>query len=818
MAKSYINLSGGSIRKSKVEDADANTSPAPQRPSIDDVRTNVVFILERIADECSDALRKLQGEQAEPQEELDGAIALDSLAAGESPRALFVCNRTSARQAFTALNNAGFHLIIPETGDSRLDASKKLADESVKLAGKPSRALLRNAYAILRAAEDSDAQCIFLGRDARELILDERFLKRAQTSGKRVFALLEPDATYTQWIEFLPEEGSGIEPTHWRTCHACGLTFDDAEFTEGDHACPECGTLARLTPAERVSSMLDEGSFTEWDADVSDVDPLDFAGYPEKLEGIRQKTDADEAILTGVGKIGGMPVAVGFMDTRFLMASMGSVVGEKVSRLFDRATEERLPVVIFCASGGARMQEGLASLMQMAKTSAAVSRHDKAGLLYISVLTDPTTGGVTASFATLGDIILAEPGAMIGFAGQRVIRDTIKQELPPGFQTAEFALEHGLIDAIVKREHMRDALHTLLALHDMEGFEENGEAELVEQLSRKRFEGRVQKLDQPKGWFAGLVDTFTGAVMPDQQADKLTDEERELGAPVSERDGRELERHARKEQKRAGISTTAEPGSAWENVQLARNVHRPTARVYINAMTDIFFELHGDRAFGDDGAIVGGIGIVDGMPVTLIAEEKGSDLNDRIQRNFGCPQPEGYRKSARLMRQAEKFGRAIVCLVDTQGAFCGMEAEERGQGNAIAENLELMASLRVPIVSVILGEGGSGGALALALSNRVAMQEHAVYSVLSPEGFASILWRDGKRAPEAAEVMRMSAEQVLELGVIEEVILEGEGPAHENPDVAIANVCMYVESALEGLSEMSGDELVAHRARRFAKF
>ena len=209
---------------------------------------------------------------------------------------------------------------------------------------------------------------------------------------------------------------------------------------------------------------------------------------------------------------------------------------------------------------------------------------------------------------------------------------------------------------------------------------------------------------------------------------------------------------------------------------------------------------------------------INGRPVTIIAQEKGATLPERIKRNFGCPQPEGYRKTARLMRQAEKFNRPIVCLVDTQGAFCGMEAEERGQGNAIAENLELMAGLHVPVVSVLLGEGGSGGALALALANRVAMQQHAVYSVLSPEGFASILWKDGSRAPEAAEVMGMSADDVFELGVVDAVLPEGDGAAHENPEQAADIVFAYVDETLEELSAYRPEELLAQRQERFARF
>ncbi|MEI3230679.1 MAG: acetyl-CoA carboxylase carboxyltransferase subunit alpha [Gordonibacter pamelaeae] len=269
----------------------------------------------------------------------------------------------------------------------------------------------------------------------------------------------------------------------------------------------------------------------------------------------------------------------------------------------------------------------------------------------------------------------------------------------------------------------------------------------------------------------------------------------------------------------AAANAAADPGNrAWQSVQLARNVHRPTARAYIDAFVDGFIELHGDRAFGDDGAVVAGVGWIGGRAVTVIAQEKGADLKERIRRNFGCPQPEGYRKSLRLMRQAEKFGRPVVCLVDTQGAFCGMEAEERGQGNAIADNLLALAGLRVPVVSVLLGEGGSGGALALALADRVAMQEHAVYSVLSPEGFASILWKDRTRAPEAAAVMKMSAAEACQMGIVDAVLSEGPAPAHENPEAAAEQVRAYVEDVLAELCEQPTEALLEARYERFAKF
>ena len=260
------------------------------------------------------------------------------------------------------------------------------------------------------------------------------------------------------------------------------------------------------------------------------------------------------------------------------------------------------------------------------------------------------------------------------------------------------------------------------------------------------------------------------------------------------------------------------PLTAEDRVFLARHPARPHIDETVNALFTDFFEQCGDRQCREDRAILGGIAKFHGMPVTVIGHRKGSSLEENLACNFGMPGPEGYRKALRLMKQAEKFGRPILCLVDTQGAFCGTEAEERGQGNAIADNLVAMAGLTVPVVSVLLGEGGSGGALALAVGNRVAMQEHAVYSVLSPEGFASILWKDRTRAPEAAEAMRMDAASVLECGIIDAVISEGEGPAHENPEEAVAAVRDYVRAAYKELADLAPDELVRQRQERFAKF
>lgn len=410
------------------------------------------------------------------------------------------------------------------------------------------------------------------------------------------------------------------------------------------------GEKARASIAERIDLVCDEESFEEWDVDMPDADPLSFPSYREKVASVRLKTGAAEAVRTGVGSIEGMRCALAFMDSSFLMGSMGTTVGEKIARLFDRARTRALVT----ASDSARRDERALSLIS-----------------------------------------------------------------------------------------------------------------------------RVPGL-------------------------------RRLAKPARKTATRTCVRN--------GAADRAKTGGAWESVLLARNVRRPTAAFYLDRVVEGFVELHGDRSFSDDAAVIGGIGWMGERAVTVIAQEKGSDLKDRIRRNFGCPQPEGYRKSLRLMKQAEKFGRPVVCIVDTQGAFCGTEAEERGQGNAIAENLAGMAALRTPIASVLIGEGGSGGALALAVANHVAMQEHAVYSVLSPEGFASILWKDRARAPEAADAMRMSAREAHELGVVDAVLSEGRTPAHENPEQAALIVKNHLVRVLDELSELEPEQAAASRQQRFARF
>ena len=747
------------------------------------------------------------------------------------PTVLIIAYGVDAKRIVAAVKATGLRTCLGVPAGSRRDAAAKAADAVVAIGDRDDESALLNAHDALVAIDETHADVVLTCGAAETLGESGLFVARAAKRGARVFRPVSSGAVSLGWIVCAAPDAPMPEE-RWQTCRACGRAFDETEFQAAGCRCPSCGSYARMTAAQRLASVLDEGSFEAWDEPAAETDPLAFPGYLEKLVKIRERTDVDEGVCTGAGRIAGLPVAVGVMDSTFMMGSMGSVVGERLARLFERATEERLAVVVFTASGGARMQEGIVSLMQMAKVSAAVARHSEAGLLYVSVLTDPTTGGVTASFALQGDIVLAEPGALIGFAGQRVIRDTIRQELPEGFQTAEFMLAHGLIDDVVARGELRSRLANLIGLHHRNGRDHVPApgrrdvvvdyASIMSSLAQQRASYNAVTYAAPDNLVVPSVSKRE--IKAAMRAAKRT-LRRTLQAAIDLDEGQDdcafegcAPRADRPVGKRlAPRSGAASERPAWECVLAARDTHRPTGASYIAAIVDGFVELHGDRCYADDAAIVAGIGWLGGTPVTVIAQEKGCDVKERVRRNFGCAQPEGYRKALRLMRQAEKFNRPVVCIVDTQGALCGIGAEERGQGGAIADNLLTMARLRVPIVSVLVGEGGSGGALALAVSDRVAMQRNAVYSVLSPEGFASILWKDAKRAPEAAEVMKMTAADCLHLGVVDAVLDEGESAAVD-PEAARQAVAAYVRAALSELTSLPIDELLARRYARFRVF
>ncbi|MEU9016667.1 acetyl-CoA carboxylase, carboxyltransferase subunit beta [Actinomadura sp. NPDC048394] len=548
-----------------------------------------------------------------------------------------------------------------------------------------------------------------------------------------------------------PAAGTGSPAAGWRCCPGCRSVTYGRTLERNLRVCPECGRHQPLTAPERLAMLLDDGSAVAFEPELADADPLGFTDtlpYGERRAAARAKTGLAEAVLCATGTLGGRPVVAAVMDFRFMGGSLGGGVGELITQAGELALRERCPLLIVSASGGARMQEGALSLMQMAKTSQMLGRLDEAGLLTVSLVTDPTFGGVAASFATLADVVVAEPGARLGFAGPRVIEQTIRRPLPAGFQTAEFLLERGLIDLICPRAELRATL-----------------ARLVEM-------GRPASGPVPRPGRAGAPALVTDP------------------GELPERD-------------------------PWETVRRARDLDRPSTLDYARLAFDDFLELHGDRLAKDCPAIVGGPALLGGTPVMLVGTQKGHTVGELTARGFGMASPAGYRKAARLMRLAGKLGLPVVTLIDTPGAHPGLEAEENGQAFAIAENLRLMAGLPVPSVAVVTGEGGSGGALALAVADRVLMHADAVYSVISPEGCAAILWNDAAAAPRAAAALGVDSARLLRLGVVDAVIPE---PGPGAPDDALATAGRLRDALLAVLADLTRTPAAERGARRYDRF
>ncbi|GAA4545593.1 acetyl-CoA carboxylase, carboxyltransferase subunit beta [Amycolatopsis samaneae] len=537
-----------------------------------------------------------------------------------------------------------------------------------------------------------------------------------------------------------------VRAPHWELCPGCRAVLYRKRLDRDLRVCPDCGHHLRLTAPHRLKTLLDEGSAEPITVPVSEVDPLGFTDsmrYPLRRDAARSRTGLDQAVVCASGTVGGHPLVVAVLDFRFLGGSLGTAEGEAITVAGELALRRRVPLLLVTASGGARMQEGALSLMQMAKTAQMLQRLDEAGILTVSLITDPTFGGVAASFATLTDVIIAEPGARLGFAGPRVIEQTIRRPLPPGFQTAEFLAGHGLIDLLCPRAELRATLTKLLAT--------TGPA------------------------------TFTAPAGP---------------AVVTDPD----------------LLPARDP---WQAVRAARDLRRPTVQDHLARVFDEFLELHGDRLAKDCPAIVGGPALLAGSPVMVIGTRKGHTAAELTAHSFGMASPAGYRKAGRLMRTAAKLGIPVVTLIDTPGAHPGPEAETDGQAYAIAENLKLLAGLPVPVVAVVLGEGGSGGALALAVADRVLMNADAVYSVISPEGCAAILWHDPAAAPRAAAALRVDARQTLALGIADGVVPASPAGDH---DAAAALLRAALTEALAELADVPGEELCARRRHRFRRF
>ena len=516
-------------------------------------------------------------------------------------------------------------------------------------------------------------------------------------------------------------------------CRGCGHEHSEAELAAELHVCPSCGWHAPLTAQEWIDHLADADTFREIGKSLFSADPLQFkdpTSYRERLREAERRTGMHEAALSGEARLDGRPVVLISLAFDFLGGTMGSVVGEKVARSFQVATRKKLPVVSILASGGARIQEGMLALMQMAKTATGVSEHAAAKLPYVSVLTNPSFGGTFASFGSLGDVLIGEPGAQIGFVGARVVEGTIDEKIPKHERQAETLLKHGMIDMVVPRHQLRNQL-----------------AVLVSQL----------KPDRPAQWPAVQL----------------------APTPKASREAAEV-------------------------IALARSPERPRARDYIERIFSSFIELHGDRCYGDDPAIVGGIADLQGYPVVLIA-----------QTGQVMPLPEGYRKAQRLLRLAEKCSVPVVTLVDTPGAFPGLEAEHRGIALTIGESLAALAALEVPIVNVVIGEGGSGGALALGLADVILMQENAIYSVIAPEGAAAILLRDATKSDSLLAGLRLRAHDLLELGIIDDIVPEPPGGAQRDADAAARLLMERTVYHLNRLSDTKPRKLVRNRAQRY---
>lgn len=537
----------------------------------------------------------------------------------------------------------------------------------------------------------------------------------------------------------------------WIKCESCGRLVYYKDYKDNLYICPRCGRAFIMTPKQRFDLLFDNNDWTRLDLPTVSDDPLNFVdrmSYQDRLAEARSDTGVHDAVVSADGVLGGVPTTVCVLNGDFMMGSMGRAAGDGIIASMEHATAAHRPFVMVVASGGARMQENILSLMQMARTTVAVNRLHANGIPYIVLLTDPTYGGVTASFAMLGDIHIAESGARIGFAGRRVIEQNIREKLPSNFQTAEYLYEHGMVDMVVPRNELHDTLSRVLAV-----------------LTKQPREPKAINVSTP------LADN----------------------------------------KKTRGMGET----DAYDKVLLARNENRPHFLDYINGIVDDWTYLAGDRLYAEDSAMGSGIGYWRGIPAVIIGQEQGRTIETRQKHRFGMANPDGYRKAQRMMRLAEKFNLPLISLFDTAGAFAGREGEERGQSQAIAMTMSVGLSIKTPYVAVNVGQGGSGGAIAIGTADRVLMMENAIYSVIAPESCASILWKDNKFKAVAAQAMKLTARDMANLNVIDGIIDEPAGGAHTDWQTTMELLSSAVADNIRELQEIPAAELPARRAEKF---
>ncbi len=539
----------------------------------------------------------------------------------------------------------------------------------------------------------------------------------------------------------------------WIKCESCGKLVYYKDYKDNHYICPMCGRAFIMTPKQRFDLLFDDMTWEKIALPTVSDDPLKFTDrmpYTERLAQARADTGCNDAITTADGTIGGIPSTVCVLNGDFMMGSMGRAAGDGIIASIEHAIAQKRPFIMVTSSGGARMQENILSLMQMARTTVAVNKLHESGIPYIVLLADPTYGGVTASFAMLGDIHIAEKGARIGFAGRRVIEQNIREKLPSNFQTAEYLYDHGMVDMVVPRAELHDAIAKILAV-----------------LTR-----------QPRA-----------------------PKEINVATPVTDN------KPAR------GMGET----DAYDKVLLARNENRPHFLDYINGIVDDWTYLAGDRTFAEDPAMGSGIGFWHGIPAVIIGQEQGRDIETRQKHRFGMANPDGYRKAQRMMRLAEKFKLPIISLFDTAGAFAGREGEERGQSQAVASSIATGLSVKTPYVAVNVGQGGSGGAIAIGTGDRILMMENAIYSVIAPESCASILWKDNKFKATAAQAMKLTARDMADMKVIDKIVPEPAGGAHADWQTTMELLSQAVADQIRVLQKTSPEKLPTLRAEKFLK-
>ncbi|MDP6498716.1 MAG: carboxyl transferase domain-containing protein [Dehalococcoidia bacterium] len=528
-------------------------------------------------------------------------------------------------------------------------------------------------------------------------------------------------------------------------CLFCEEPISDSPSYLIYRVCPFCRFHYNVTARQRVELLADKGTFKESYKYVSSMDPLSFSRrsrYRKFLAQDQSRTGLTEAAVTGRCRIGDIETVMIVLDFGFMGGTMGSVVGEKVSMAFENAARRGIPAVAVVSGGGARIQEGVLSLMQMAKTVTAANRLRDEEVPFIVVLANPSTGQAYASFANLADVILAEPGSLIGLSPLRTLQEMSKMPLPLDAHTAEAHVGHGLLDNVVDRENL-----------------------------------------QPR--IASLLQILTAHKQGSSNHKNLLKAE-----PVE--------------------SDEVEP---WEAVTAARNSERPQANIYFRSMLDPFIELRGDRLNSDDRSIVAGLGFMDGQPVAVIGQQRRPLVEGDRYHVF----PDGLRKAQRVIDLASRFKLPLVTLIDTQGADPGLEAEEQGIGNAIAKTLSSMLTVSTPMVSVVIGESGSEGALALSLSDRILIQQYAVYSPMSVNHSLGAAHHDHMLDREAAEALMLTAHDCLELGIADEIVPEPEGGSHVDPREASASLQTAILTNIVQLSKMSQGKLLKKRYRKFRR-